>query len=317
MGVDDADYPKTLLELEERFRSEMDCLDYLIKIRWPDGFICPHCGGTEAWETGRRLFICKRCDRQTSVTAGTIFHRSRKPLTLWFRAMWHISTQKYGANALGLKRVLGLGSYNTAWQWLHKFRRALVRPGRDNLSGVVEVDETYIGGKKPGKRGRGADGKMIVAVAVEDNGDEGLGRIRLGHVPDASAQSLHSFIENVVEEGSLIRTDDWSGYEGIEKLGYSRSIVLSEDTKLAHLVISLLKRWILGTYQGSVNTTYLTYYLDEFTFRFNRRSSQARGMLFYRLIQNAMLVDPVPLLTLKGTTIDFLTESQPPYVGGT
>jgi len=218
----DANYPKTLLELENRFRSEHDCQEYLSKIRWPDGFICPHCEGRDAWRTGRGLFMCKRCNRQTSVTAGTIFHRSKKPLLLWFRATWHITTQKYGANALGLKRILGLGSYNTAWQWLHKFRRAMVRPGRDNLSGVVEIDETYIGGKKAGKRGRGAEGKMIVAVAVEDKGDEGIGRIRLGHLPDASAQSLHPFIHDTVQKGSRIRTDDWSGYEGIEKVGYTR-----------------------------------------------------------------------------------------------
>ena len=313
----DVDYPKTLLELEKRFRSELDCLEYLIRIRWPDGFICPHCGGNEAWKTDRGLFMCKRCDRQTSVTAGTIFHSSRKPLTLWFRAIWHITNQKYGANALGLKRVLGLGSYNTAWQWMHKFRRAMVRPGRDNLSGVVEVDETYIGGRKPGKRGRGADGKMIVVVAVEDKGEEGIGRIRLCQVPDASAQSLHPFIQNAIQKGSVIRTDDWTGYEGIENLGYSRSVVSSVDTKLAHLVISLLKRWILGTYQGSVKSTHLTYYLDEFTFRFNRRSSKARGKLFYRLIQNAMQVDPAPLPTLKGSSIALLPESQPPYVGCT
>ena len=218
---------------------------------------------------------------------------------------------------MGLKRVLGLGSYNTAWQWLHKFRRVMVRPGRDNLSGVVEVDETYIGGKKPGKRGRGAEGKMIVLVAVEDKGDEGIGRIRLLHVPDASAQSLHPFIKNVVQKGSMIRTDDWLGYEGIEKLEYRRSIVSSEDTKLAHLVISLLKRWILGTYQGSVRPTHLSYYLDEFTFRFNRRSSKARGMLFYRLIQNAMQIDPAPLSTLKCAKADLLSESPTLYMGGT
>jgi transposase-like protein len=304
----DADYPKTLLELEEQFRSELDCLEYLFRIRWPDGFICPCCEGRDAWVTGRGLFMCKLCNRQTSVTAGTLFHQSRKPLPLWFRATWHITTQKYGANALGLKRVLELGSYNTAWQWLHKFRRAMVRPGRDNLSGVVEVDETYIGGRKPGKRGRGAEGKMIVAVAVEDKGDDGIGRIRLGHVPDASAQSLHPFIQDAIQKGSQIRTDDWAGYEGIEKIGYTRSIVSSEDAKLAHLVISLLKRWILGTYQGSVKPSHLTYYLDEFTFRFNRRSSKARGLLFYRLMQHAMQVDPAPLPTLKGTVVDFLNE---------
>lgn len=261
--------------------------------------------------------MCKRCNRQTSVTAGTIFHQSRKPLPLWFRATWHISTQKYGANALGLQRVLGLGSYNTAWQWLHKFRRAMVRPGRDKLSGIVEVDETYIGGRKPGKRGRGAEGKVIVAVAVEDKGDAGLGGIRLRHIADASAESLHSFIRDTVHIGACIRTDDWSGYEGIEKCGYKRRIVSSEEINLSHLVISLLKRWILGTYQGSIKPSHLTYYLDEFTFRFNRRSSKARGMLFYRLLQHAMQVDPVPLPTLRGSTVDFLCNDQPQDIGGT
>jgi len=313
----DADYPKTLLELEKRFRSEQDCLEYLVRIRWPEGFICPGCGSSDAWVTGRGLFMCKQCKRQTSVTAGTIFHQSRKPLALWFRAMWHVTTQKYGANALGLKRILGLGSYNTAWQWLHKFRRAMVRPGRDNLSGVVEVDETYIGGKKTGKRGRGAEGKMIVAVAVEDKGEEGIGRIRLRHLPDASAESLHAFIKEVVQKGSQLRTDDWSGYEGIEKQGYNRTVISSEGIKLAHLVISLLKRWILGTYQGSVKASHLTYYLDEFTFRFNRRSSKARGMLFYRLIQHAMQVDPAPLSTLKVAAVEFLPDQSPQDIGGT
>lgn len=306
----DLDYPKTLLELEKRFQTEPDCLDYLLKIRWPSGFSCPHCKEMDAWTTGRGLFMCKSCKRQTSVTSGTIFHGSHKPLTLWFRAIWHITTQKYGANALGLKRLLGLGSYNTAWQWLHKFRRAMVRPDRDSLSGIVEVDETFVGGKKSGKRGRGAAGKMIVMVAAEDKGSAGIGRIRLRYVSDASAKSLHSFIKDTIKKGSQLRTDDWAGYEGIEKKGYSRTVVPSMDMKLAHLVIALLKRWILGTYQGSVKSSHLTYYLDEFTFRFNRRSSKARGMLFYRLIQQAVQVAPAPLSTLKAVT-------KPQDVGGT
>lgn len=261
--------------------------------------------------------MCKGCHRQTSVTAGTIFHGSRKPLALWFRAAWHITTQKYGANALGLQRVLGLGSYNTAWQWLHKFRRAMVRPGRDNLFGTVEVDETYVGGRKPGKRGRGAKGKAVVVVAVEDKGEKGIGRIRMRHIADASSKSLSKFISDTIEEGSCIRTDDWSGYEGIKDVGYRRQVVSSEEMKIAHLVISLLKRWILGTYQGSVKHSHLTYYLDEFTFRFNRRSSKARGMLFYRLMQHAMMVDPAPLPTLKGSAVDFLPNDQPQDMGGT
>jgi len=172
-------YPRTLLEFEKQFSTESRCADYLMKMRWPGGFLCPHCGAGSPWLTARGQFHCSQCGIQTTVTAGTIFHRARKPLPLWFRAMWHITGQKYGANALGLQRILDLGSYHTAWQWLHKLRKAMVRPGRDRLSGIVEVDETYVGGKKPGKRGRGAAGKALVGIAVEDKGKEGIGRIRL------------------------------------------------------------------------------------------------------------------------------------------
>lgn len=300
------DYPRTLLEFEDRFSTEAGCVDYLRELRWPEGFICPHCGTEDAWRTGRGLFHCSQCGVQTSVTAGTVLHRTRKPLPLWFRAMWHITGQKYGANALGLQRVLNLGSYHTAWQWLHKLRRAMVRPGRDRLSGVVEVDETYVGGKKPGKRGRGAAGKALVGIAVEDKGEEGIGRIRLGHMHDASGASLTPFVRGVVQPGSTIRTDDWLGYKGLTDSGFQHSIVNSNDLKLAHLIAALIKRWLLGTYQGAVRPSHLAYYLDEYTFRFNRRTSASRGKLFYRLVQQAMMVDPAPAATLKGPALPFL-----------
>jgi ribosomal protein L37AE/L43A/transposase-like protein len=294
------DYPRSLEEFEARFRTDATCIEYMLKLRWPEGFRCPHCGGSNAWQTRRSLWHCRRCGAQTAVTAGTIFHASRKPLPLWFRAMWHITSQKYGANALGLQRVLDLGSYETAWQWLHKLRRAMVRPGRDQLSGCVQVDETYIGGrKKPGKRGRGAAGKAIVAMAVEDRGDDGIGRIRLEHIPDVSSDSLSGFVGTMVATGSAVKTDDWSGYLGLPALGYRRWIMTPEALVLPHLVASLLKRWLLGTYQGAVKPTHLAYYLDEFTFRFNRRTSRSRGKLFYRLVQQALLVEPIPEKKLK------------------
>lgn len=294
------------MELEKRFSTEDGCLDYLYDMRWPDGFVCPHCGGTSAWLTNRELFHCRQCGIQSSVTAGSILHRTRKPLVLWFRAMWHITGQKYGANALGLQRVLDLGSYHTAWQWLHKLRRAMVRPGRDLLSGTVEVDETYVGGKKPGKRGRGAAGKALVGIAVEDKGEEGIGRIRLVHLEDASSHSLTSFVQGVVQMGSTIRTDDWTGYCGLTDVGFGHVLLPSKKLKLVHLVAALLKRWLLGTYQGAVRPSHLAYYLDEFTFRFNRRTSASRGKLFYRLVQQAMMVDPAPVATLKGPALAFL-----------
>jgi transposase-like protein len=286
-------YPENLAEFENWFASEENCRDYLYSLRWPNGFICPRCGNSKAWHIGSILYECSGCRYQLSVTAGTIFQDSHKPLTIWFRAIWWVTGQKNGANALGLKRILGLGSYRTAWTWLHKLRRAMVRPGRDKLSGVVEVDETFIGGEKPGKRGRGAAGKVLVGIAVEDKGDEGIGRIRLGILSDASGDSLTSFVQDKVMTGSIIRTDDWGGYNRLMTAGYSHMPATSNELKLAHLVASLLKRWLLGTHQGAVSHEHLAYYLDEYTFRFNRRTSTHRGKLFMRLLENAVQINPV------------------------
>lgn len=291
-------FPKTILEFEKRFDSESACLQYLFELRWPKGFQCPHCGSNEAWQTKRGLFLCKQCDYQVSITAGTIFQDTHKPLRLWFRAIWHVTSQKYGVSALGLKRVLGLGSYRTAWIWLHKLRVAMVRPGREQLSGIVEVDETYIGGEKSGKRGRGAAGKALILIMAEDD-DGKIGRIRLSRIHNASSESLINTIKTHINPGSTLHTDGWKGYENIDNEGYSRIIIRDEsnvsDTLLphAHRVASLLKRWLLGTHQGAVRQTHLDYYLDEFTFRFNRRTSSSRGKLFYRLIQQAVSVEPV------------------------
>ncbi len=292
------DFPKTSTEFRERFPTEESCVAYLVSVRWPDGFECPACRHRKMRHTGRGLFECGQCRRQTSATAGTLFHDTRKPLRLWFEAMWQIASQKYGANALGLQRVLNLGSYNTAWQWLHKLRRAMVRPGRDKLSGTVEVDETFVGGRRLGKRGRGSENKTLVAIAVEDRSmlsrtGKGIGRIRLRRIPDASAVSLEEFIRSNIENGSNIRTDGWNGYNFVSAAGFEHSVVGSRELVIAHLVASLPKRWLLGTYQGAVASKHLDYYLDEFTFRFNRRKSTSRGKLFYRLVQQSVLADPV------------------------
>jgi transposase-like protein len=215
--------------------------------------------------------------------------------------MWFVTSQKYGASALGLKRVLGLGSYNTAWTWLHKLRRAMVRPGRDQLTGSVEVDETYVGGVGAKIRGRGAERKVIVAIAAEVKG-RGPGRIRMSVIPDVSAASLRKFVSINVRKRAEVRTDGWSGYKGIEKLEYRHVVKnISESGDHAHIamprvhqVASLLDRWWLGIHQGAIRPSHLDYYLDEFTFRFNRRSSRARGLLFYRLMEHAVDCAPVP-----------------------
>ena len=299
------DFPRNQGEFDAQFGSEEACRAYLVRLRWPDGFRCPACGQQKAWSVRRRLFECATCGRQTSVTAGTIFQDTRSPLTVWFRAMWAITSQKTGTSALTLQQVLGLGSYQTAWTWLHKLRRAMVRPGRDRLAGDVEVDETYVGGLEDGISGRGAQKKALIVVAAEDVGQR-LGRIRLRRVPDASAKSLQGFIDDVVEPGSQVHTDGWTGYDRVQAHGYRHRITyLSEHPQPAnellprvHLIASLLKRWLLGTHQGAVSPAHLDYYLDEFTFRFNRRRSRHRGMLFYRLAQQAVQVNPVPYMAM-------------------
>lgn len=299
------DYPRTVLEFEQRFATEQACRDYLAELRWPDGYSCPRCSHSKAWIMKRDLYWCRQCNYQVSVTAGTIFQDRRKPLRLWFRAIWYVVNQKNGVSALGLQRVLGLGSYRTAWTWLHKLRRAMVRPGRDRLSGIIEVDETYIGGQKPGKRGRGAAGKTLVLVAVEDKGEH-LGRIRLHRVADASAGSLIPPVEDSVEKGSLIRTDGWRGYAPLSSKGYKHTVVRQEAEvgknllPLVNRVVGLLKRWLQGTHQGAPRASHLDYYLDEFTFRFNRRTSRSRGKLFYRLVQQAVAIPPSTADDIRG-----------------
>jgi len=220
---------------------------------------------------------------------------------MWFRAIWWVTAQKNGASALGLQRILGLGSYFTAWTWLHKLRRAMVRPGRDRLHGRVEVDETYIGGLEEGVRGRQTETKALVAVACEEDG-RAIGRIRLRRIRDASAASLEAFVAEAIEPGSVVHTDGWEGYASLEMKGYTHPVTVlkrsqrsaSELLPRVHLVVSLLKRWLVGTHQGAVSLQHLDYYLDEFTFRFNRRKSRSRGKLFYRLLQQAVAVEPAP-----------------------
>jgi len=305
------DYPLTLHELEARFSSEAACREYLRQLRWPGGFRCPHCGTARGWSVGRSdLMECASCHRQTSVTAGTIFDGTRKPLHMWFRAIWWVTSQKNGASAMGLQRVLGLGSYQTAWTWLHKLRRAMVRPGRDRLSGIVEVDETYVGGEEEGTDGRETYDKAIVVIAVEMHVPKGFGRIRMRRVRDVSAGSLTLVVRDAVESGSTVRTDGWKGYNDLPKHGYKRErTVVTGSGAPAHVhlpgvhrVASLLKRWLLGTHQGAVSNRHLDYYLDEFTFRFNRRSSRSRGLLFYRLMQQAVAVPAMPYKGLVGGT---------------
>jgi transposase-like protein len=297
------DYPRDLAEFESRFGTEQACREYLMRLRWPEGFGCPRCSANEVWVSNRNRLVCAHCEYQASLTAGTIFQDTRKPLQTWFRAAWWMTSQKNGASALGLQRVLGLKTYQTAWTWLHKFRRAMVRPGRDRLDGVVEVDETYIGGLEEGVVGRLTHRKAMVIVAAQEDG-KGIGRIRLRRIDDLSKASLHGFIRDVIVPGAVVHTDGLSAYQGLD--GYEHRVTVvkkraqpaDELLPRVHRVISLVKRWLLGTHQGAVSHEHLEYYLDEFTFRFNRRRSASRGKLFYRLVQQAASVDPQPYKTI-------------------
>lgn len=247
--------------------------------------------------------MCRLCRRQSTVTAGTIFDKTRTPLSSWFAAAWYITGQKNGVSALGLQRILGLGSYQTAWTMLHRLRRAMVNPERERLSGVVEVDETYIGGRDDGKtRPPHRDSKKsVVIIAIELLEPKGFGRIRLRRIADATKSSIEPFICDSIEPGAVVQTDGSPAYGSIQKYGYTRNKIVqlgSEDpahVTLAgvHRIASLLKRWLMGTHQGSVKAEQLDCYLDEYTFRFNRRTSRSRGLLFFRLLEQAVMTAPV------------------------
>jgi len=300
------DYPGNWHELLAWFPDDAACLRYLERLRWGAGFLCRFCGAVDGWwQMTDGLRRCKACRCETSVTAGTILARTRTPLTSWFAAVWYVVNQKQGVSALGLQRVLGLGSYETAWTWLHKLRRAMVRPDREQLDGPVEVDETIIGGVKPGRRGRGAEGKALVAVAVEAR-PGGPGRVRMQRIPNAAKDVLTDFVLDHVARGSEVRTDALAAYNGVGEYRFSHVITnvkaSGDPAHVAmpevHRVASLLKRWLLGTHQGAVSHDQLDYYLDEFTFRFNRRAARHRGLLFYRLLEQAVATDPRPYDTL-------------------
>jgi hypothetical protein len=303
--VGGVDYPRTYQELLEWFPDDAACLEYLAAVRWPDGFVCPACGGQDAWRTGGGLWMCRDCGRKTSLTAGTIFHRTRTPLLSWFAAIWFVTSQKNGISAQGLQRVLGFGSYETAWAWMHKLRRAMVRPDREQLAGVVEVDETFVGGVSIGRLGASSDTVPVMVAVEKVNGGNRLGRVRLEVAERPATLKLVEFAQRMIVPGSTIRTDGATMMRRLSKLGYTHDYATGYNAPDpnavlpgVHLVASLLKRWLTGTLHYAVADHQLRYYLDEYTFRFNRRTARSRGLLFYRLLQQAVNTDPQPLPTL-------------------
>jgi len=299
--VSGRDYPNTYREFVKMFPDDATCAAFLARLRWPEGFVCLACKKTTTpWNESRGRLACPICRHQTSVSTGTIFDKTRTPLTTWLEAAWHVSSAKNGMSAKTLESTIGT-SYQVAWMMLQRFRVAMVNIDRNQLSGDVEVDETFVGGEEHGgKRGRGTN-KSIVAIAVEIRQPKGFGRVRMRHIPDASGESLLPFVHEVVAPGSVVRTDGWSGYNGLTDYGYTRDILVQSSSgdpahvsmPGVHRVASLLKRWLLGTHQGSVLSHHLQSYLEEFTFRFNRRTSRSRGLVFRRLLEQAVITGPV------------------------
>src|SRR6266545_3793809 len=291
-------YPRSTGEFQSWFATDVDCLDYLEWLRWPDGFVCPRCAHAGGWALGDARYKCAACGARTAVTAGTLFDRRRTPLTVWFTACWMFAAQKDGVSALSLQRALEIGSYPTAWAMLHRLRSVLVRPGRDRLTGTVEV-------KQP----------------------RGYGRCRMAILADASSVLLHPFATENVEPGSTVITDAWQGYRGIDKLGYTHDRRSQRAARArgedpgellpgVHRIASLAKRWLLGTHQGSVDQAHLQSYLNEFAFRFNRRRSTSRGMVFYRLLELAVGHAPVRYRDLVVDPQPKTTRPVPPPTGG-
>jgi transposase-like protein len=308
------DLPEDMPSFLARFGSDEQCREYLFKVRWQDGFRCAVCGHGDAYALKTKIvYECVACRKQHSLLAGTIFEQTKTGLAKWFLAIYLVTSSKGGIAATELKRQLGFGSYQTAWSWLHKIRKAMLRPDRQPLAGRVEADETHLGAPKPGRRGRGAAGKTLVAGAVETGRGKPrgrrLGRLRLAVVPDASAKSLGAFLAAHVTKPATVATDGWSGYRGLPGAGYGHEpINLSAtwgDAALQlpgiHLVFGLAKRWLLGTHHGAVSEKHLPAYLDEYVFRFNRRTAKSISHGFARLVEHAARIKPTSYRDLVAT----------------
>jgi transposase-like protein len=284
------DYPKNYRELIKRFSNQDACVEYLAHLRWKGKFVCPKCKAEEKWKSKKLLLICRECEFQSSVLVGTLFQDTKLSLTLWFQLIWWFVGQKNGVNALSLQNNFGIGSYRTAWSLLKKLRLCMV-PSQEKLTGEVEVDEGYLGGPK---------NRKIIVVAAEIRG-KGTGRIRMRYVKNRSSQDIQNFIIDTIEPGAIIVSDRFQSYITIKEKGYEHKpqrqpFIYEEadgdDDRLlprVHRVISLMKRWFYGTYHGKIDTENLPEYLNEFVFRFNRRTSKYRGLIFQRVLENAIL----------------------------
>jgi transposase-like protein len=308
------DLPKDLPTFLSRFGTDQQCREYLFKARWPEGFRCAGCGHDDAYALRTKLiYECVACGKQHSLLAGTIFEQTKTGLAKWFLAIYLVTASKGGIAATELQRQMGFGSYQTAWSWLHKIRKAMVAPGRAPLTGRVEADETDVGGPRSGRPGRGAAGKAVVAGAVESGRGKGagrrLGRLRMQAVADSSARSLTGFLAGNVATPAEIATDGWSGYHRLDAEGYAHQPVSLTASwgdaalRLPAIHLGLAKRWLLGTHHGAVSTKHLQAYLDEYVFRFNRRTARSISHRFARLIEQAVATGPITYRTIVATEV--------------
>lgn len=294
------EYPKNFREFDRTFANDEACLRFLEQVRWGKEFKCQRCDANKFWTMSTGLRRCQSCRFKNSVKAGAIFQSSRLPLKTWFQGIWWITVQKNGVSALNFQKNIGIGSYETSWVLFHKIRKAMIQVDRSLLQGDVEVDEAFIGGVRSGKRGRGAEGKELIVIAAEFSGKSRIGRIRIQRIPDASANSLEQFITANITKGSTIHTDGWNGYTNVNKLGYKhlpqKSHTVDPDELLPRIncVTAHLKRWLMGTLHGRLDPKHMSNYFEEFVFRFNRRTSNARGLLFQRVLENSIKVEPTP-----------------------
>jgi len=297
-------FPRTLAGFEDAFPDEESCRRFLIKLRWGPTPKCSRCESEELWQLTNGRFECSSCGRQTSVTAGTPLHGTRKPLKLWFRAVWEMTTHKGGISAKDLQRIMGFGSYETAWSWLHKLRRCAFTRQREPLSGPVQLDDGYVGGldKRPG---RPKGNKALVFAAAEPHG-----RVRMEHSPNVTKESVKSFVERNISQLSPVTTDGYRSY-GKKSLGprphdqhiqRKKRHIEFDPLQQAHFALSLFKRCWIGTYHGAVSRKHLQAYLDEFQFRYNRRKTVGVGRIAARLFQSLVGLPPLTYASIVAST---------------
>jgi transposase-like protein len=293
------DFPKTAPEFERRFATEEDCRAYWIEARWGGKPACAKCRSQRVWTIREgTTFECADCGHQTSLTSGTVLEKTRKPLKVWFRAIFEISTRRTGISAKDLQRIMGFGSYETAWTWLHKLRAAMVRSDSEPLGPFVQADEALVGGK-------GSPNKELVLVASEANG-----RIRLAHANNNDAGTLKRFADGQIATDAKVVTDGHAGYndKSLAERRHKRQVQSKAERRKAdavqacHWTISLLKRWLFGTHAGAISDKHLQAYLDEFAFRHNRRKTKGVARIAARVIESLVRSKPMTMAALVKQT---------------